>query len=75
LTGAVPENNILAHSACPEEVAMPQYNYFCQARQKEFSKTLTLVEYEKGRIVCPNCGSKNVEQRWVAFYAVTSKKS
>ncbi len=54
---------------------MPQYNYFCQACQKEFSKTLTLAEREKGRIVCPNCGSKNVEQRWAAFYAVTSKKS
>jgi putative FmdB family regulatory protein len=54
---------------------MPWYNYFCQACQKEFSKVLTLADYEKGRIVCPNCGSKNVEQRWAAFYAVTSKKS
>ncbi len=54
---------------------MPQYNFFCQACQKEFSKVLTLAEYEKGRIVCPKCGSKDVEQRWAAFYAVTSKKS
>ncbi len=54
---------------------MPQYNYFCQACQKEFTKILTLAEYEKGGIACPKCGSKKVEQRWAAFYAVTSKKS
>ena len=43
--------------------------------RKEFSKVLTLAEYEKGGIVCPHCKSKDVEQRWAAFYAVTSKKS
>ena len=54
---------------------MPQYEFLCQACQKEFSKVLTLAEYEKGEISCPDCGSKQVEQRWAAFYAVTSKKS
>ena len=54
---------------------MPQYNFLCRACKKEFSKILTISEYEKGKIVCPHCNSKDVEQRWAAFYAVTSKKS
>jgi putative FmdB family regulatory protein len=53
---------------------MPQYNFLCAACKREFSKFLTLSEHEKGKIVCPHCKSKNVEQRWAAFYAVTSKK-
>jgi len=54
---------------------MPVYEYFCQGCKKIFSRTLTLREYEAGRIACPHCGSKKVEQSWSAFYAVTSKKS
>ena len=54
---------------------MPQYNFLCRACNKEFSKTMTLSQYEKGGIVCPHCKSKDIEQRWAAFYAVTSKKS
>ena len=54
---------------------MPQYSFLCRAWNKEFSKTLTISQYEKGKIVCPHCRSKDVEQRWAAFYAVTSKKS
>ena len=58
-----------------EEVVMPQYSFVCRACKKEFSKILTIAEYEKGKIACPHCKSKDVEQRWAAFYAVTSKKS
>ncbi|PYV63222.1 MAG: FmdB family transcriptional regulator [Acidobacteria bacterium] len=54
---------------------MPHYNYFCLACKKAFSKILTISEHEKGGIACPHCKSKNIEQRWAAFYAVTSKKS
>ena len=53
---------------------MPQYNFLCRACKKEFSRILTLSEHEKGGIVCPHCKSKDVEQRWAAYYAVTSKK-
>jgi putative FmdB family regulatory protein len=53
---------------------MPHYNFFCLACKKAFSKILTISEHEKGGI-CPHCKSKNIEQRWAAFYAVTSKKS
>jgi putative FmdB family regulatory protein len=54
---------------------MPRYEFFCQQCQKEFSKTLTITEYEKGNIACPNCGSKKVDQEPSAFFAVTAKKS
>ena len=54
---------------------MPQYNFLCRACKKAFSKILTISEYEKGGIVCPHGKSKDVEQRWPAFCAVTSKKS
>jgi len=57
------------------EVPMPHYEFFCHACKKLFSKILSLVEYEKGKVVCPHCGSKNVEQRWSAFTVITSKKS
>jgi putative FmdB family regulatory protein len=54
---------------------MPQYNFLCRACKKEFCKVLTLSGYEKDKIVCPHGRSKDVEQRWAALYAVTSKKS
>jgi len=54
---------------------MPEYEFFCTACKKTFSTTLTLVEYEKGKIVCPKCGSRKLNQRVTSFYAITSKKS
>jgi putative FmdB family regulatory protein len=54
---------------------MPQYEYTCKGCKKTFSVILTLAEYEKGRVKCPKCGSKKIEQEWATFYAVTSKKS
>ena len=54
---------------------MPNYEFFCHACKKMFSKILTITQHDKEKIACPHCGSKNVEQRWAAFYAVTSKKS
>ncbi len=56
------------------EVPMPHYEFLCHDCQKFFDKILSLADYEEGEILCPHCGSKNVEQRW-AFYALTSKKS
>ena len=54
---------------------MPTYEFFCHTCAKPFSKTLTLKEYEEGTVVCPDCGSDEVEQRLSSFYAVTSRKS
>jgi len=54
---------------------MPHYEFFCHKCKKLFSKILSLVRYEKGAVLCPHCGSKNIEQRWSVFTAITSKKS
>ena len=54
---------------------MPQYKFLCRACKEEFSKILTISESRRVKMVCPKCGSKKVEQRWAAFFAVTSKKS
>jgi putative FmdB family regulatory protein len=52
---------------------MPHYEFFCHACKKAFSKVLTPAEYEEGEVVCPHCGSDEVEQRW--FYSATPSKS
>jgi putative FmdB family regulatory protein len=57
------------------EADMPQYEFLCSACKKEFSMVLTVSEFEKGKVKCPKCGGKKVEQRLAAFYAITSKKS
>jgi putative FmdB family regulatory protein len=54
---------------------MPHYEFFCLDCTKFFDRILSLVDYEEGEVLCPHCGSKNVEQRWSAFSAITSKKS
>ena len=43
--------------------------------QDSLSQDLSLVDYEEGDVVCPQCHSKNVEQRWSAFSVITPKKS
>jgi putative FmdB family regulatory protein len=42
---------------------MPQYDFLCHSCDKFFFKTLTLADYEEAEIVCPNCGSDDVEQQ------------
>ncbi len=54
---------------------MPVYEYLCKECHKHFEKVLTLDEHEKGKITCPRCGSKKIEQEPAAFFAVTSRKS
>ena len=75
MTPDVRETRISTELSFDGEEVMPQYNFFCRSCNKEFSKILTISDYEKGPIVCPHCKSKDIEQRWAAFYAVTSKKS
>jgi putative FmdB family regulatory protein len=54
---------------------MPHYEFFCHACKRAFSKVLSLVDYEEGEVLCPHCGSKEVEQHWSPFSDLTSKKS
>jgi putative FmdB family regulatory protein len=57
------------------EVPMPHYEFFCHECKKLFAKILSLVDYEEDEVLCPHCGSKEVEQRWSAFSVLTTKKS
>jgi len=52
---------------------MPHYEFFCHTCSRPFSKTLTPTEYKEGKVVCPGCGSEEVERRWI--YPVTAKQS
>lgn len=54
---------------------MPHYEFFCRECKQYFSTILSLVDYEENSVVCPKCGSTDVEQRWSPFTAITSKKS
>jgi putative FmdB family regulatory protein len=54
---------------------MPIYSYTCKECKKSFTQQMTLTEYEKGRVACPKCNSKKVEQKVAAFFAVSAKKS
>jgi putative FmdB family regulatory protein len=54
---------------------MPHYEFVCNACKKTFSKILTIAEHDSEKTTCPHCGSREVEQRWSAFSAVTSRKS
>ena len=53
---------------------MARYEFFCRNCKRLFSTVLSLVDYTEGEILCPRCGSKEVEQCWSAFNAITSKK-
>ena len=54
---------------------MPHYEFFCHACKQLFPKTLSRAEYEEGDVVCPYCGSEEVEPSWSAFTVTTWKKS
>ena len=54
---------------------MPHYEFFCNICKKAFEKILTMAEHDAGKTTYPHCGSREVEQCWSAFSAVTSKKS
>ena len=54
---------------------MPQYEYLCKKCNKTFSTIMTLAEYDKGKVACPKCKSKKVEQQVASVFTVTSKKS
>ncbi|MEW6410575.1 MAG: zinc ribbon domain-containing protein [Nitrospirota bacterium] len=54
---------------------MPAYEYKCLDCNRVFTAFLSFKEKEQGDVQCPNCGSKNLQQIYSTFHAVTSKKS
>lgn len=56
---------------------MPQYEFTCRDCGKDFTRTLTIAEYDKDKAAmpCPHCGSQKTDRKWAPFFAVSSKKS
>ena len=53
---------------------MPHCEFVRNACKETIERTLTMAEHDAERTACPHCSSHEVEQRWSAFSAVTSKK-
>jgi len=54
---------------------MPNYEYYCDKREREVTLTLSIREHEEGPIKCPKCGGKALRPLLSAFKSQTSKKS
>lgn len=54
---------------------MPTYDYVCGKCKKKFSLTMSVSEYEKSKVGCPKCRSKDVRRQISSFQTITSKKS
>jgi|UniRef100_A0A7C3SKG1 putative FmdB family regulatory protein len=53
---------------------MPTYEYVCQKCGEEFTRTMSLSEHEKEKVVCPKCGGE-AKQIMSLFIPKTSRKS
>jgi len=59
-----------------EEVKeMPSYEYRCPKCSKKFTLILSIGEHDAGKVKCPKCGGKKLEQLISAFQVKTSRKS
>ena len=54
---------------------MPMYEYKCLDCGKESVLALTLKDRETGKVTCPSCKSKRLEQVFTGVMAKTSRKS
>ena len=54
---------------------MPTYDYHCPKCNKKFSLTMSIKDHDAGKVKCPKCGAKKVEQLITLFQAKTSRKS
>ncbi len=42
---------------------MPTYDYICLDCKIRFSKILSYEEYDRIKVICPQCGSENITRR------------
>jgi putative FmdB family regulatory protein len=54
---------------------MPYHDFYCRSCKKSFVQDLNFIDYEEAEVVCPHCGSKEVEERWSEFSASMFQKS
>jgi DNA-directed RNA polymerase subunit RPC12/RpoP len=52
-----------------------RHEYFFDSCKRTFSKAPTLSDFEEGDVVCPHCGSDDLELRTSVFYPVSSKSA
>jgi putative FmdB family regulatory protein len=58
-----------------EGEGMPSYEYRCPKCSKKFTLILSIGEHDAGKVKCPKCGERKVEQLITAFQVKTSRKS
>jgi putative FmdB family regulatory protein len=54
---------------------MPLYEYWCDGCGREVSVTMSMSEREKGGVVCPQCGGRELKALVGSFFSKTSRKS
>jgi putative FmdB family regulatory protein len=53
----------------------PSYDYRCAKCNKKFTAILSIGEHDAGKVKCPKCGYRKLEQLVTAFQVKTSSKS
>ncbi len=54
---------------------MPYHDFYCRSCEKSFLQEVKFGDYEEEDVVCPHCGSREVEERWSEFSGVMFQKS
>jgi putative FmdB family regulatory protein len=57
------------------EIVMPTYEYACANCGEQFMRTMSLKEFEAGKVTCPKCNSGEVKLQMSVFTSQTSRKS
>jgi putative FmdB family regulatory protein len=65
------ERGIIARGTC----TMPMYEFACLDCGREFTLILSLREYERKDVSCPQCKSKSIERLVTTCEVITSRKS
>jgi putative FmdB family regulatory protein len=53
---------------------MPSYDYRCPKCKKKFTAILSIGEHDAGKVKCPKCGGKKLEQLITTFQVKTSER-
>jgi putative FmdB family regulatory protein len=59
----------------PRRTVMPTYEYVCLNCGEQFTRIMSLKEFEAGQVTCPKCNSAEVKQQMSQFIPKTSRKS
>jgi putative FmdB family regulatory protein len=54
---------------------MPTYEYVCLKCGEQFTRIMSLKEFEAGQVTCPKCKTEEVKQQMSQFIPKTSRKS